>query len=273
MTIPQPIYGKKLSVAVSGGMGFIGSHIVDYCQKAGWDVDVWDIKNGRDVRLFGLCETKKFDVIFHLAAQASIPKSEENPIESHGHNVIGTLKVLEYARKSGSKIVFSSSSSVYALDSPYSLQKKQCEEYLDFYRKYGVRSCALRYFNVFGERQELANEGYSLVLSRFLQQHKDGVPFTIYGTGKQRRDFVYINDVVSANILAIDQKGVFDVGRGENTSVNELTDMIDPTHPREHLPPRKEVFANKAERSKWLPGWEPTISIKQWYEKSDYRKR
>src|SRR3990167_9825319 len=180
---------------ITGSAGFIGSHI----QEATGGVGL-DLKEGKDIRS---CELYNEKVIFHCAAQASIPKSLEDPEESYSHNVTGTIRILEYARKTGAKVVFSSSSSVYAPDSsPYAKQKLECEELLDEYWNKGVKSIALRYFNVFGECQEIANGEESLVLARFLGQHKRGEPFTIYGSGEQRRDFVYVGDVVAANLKA-----------------------------------------------------------------------
>src|SRR3990167_4849515 len=184
-----------MKILVTGYRGFIGSHIYDAVEADGID-----LKDGDDIRTFEF--EKDYDVIFHCAAQASILKSIENPVESLTHNVIGTLRILEHAKKTGAKVVFSSSSSIYDLKSPYALQKQMCEDLLRYYWIQGVKSIALRYFNVFGERQEIANEGESLVLARFLAQYKRDEPFTIYGNGLQRRDFVYVKDVVDANLKA-----------------------------------------------------------------------
>src|SRR3990167_1123583 len=240
---------------ITGSSGFIGGHLLEAVGGTGVD-----IKEGNDIRV---CELANEKVIFHCAAQASIPKSLEDPEESYSHNVTGTIRILEYARKTGAKVVFSSSSSVYAPDSsPYAKQKLECEELLDEYWNKGVKSVALRYFNVFGERQEIANGEESLVLARFLGQHKRGEPFTIYGNGLQRRDFVYVKDVVDANIKAseflktAEKLEVIDIGSGVNHSINAIADMIDKDHPRVNLPPRIEPFENKAnlEKAKELLG-------------------
>lgn len=249
---------------VTGHLGFIGSHLNE---RIGNGID---IKMGVDIRS---CEfTERFGVIFHTAAMASIPKSFEDPVLSHDHNVTGTLRILEYARQAGAKVVFSSSSSVKDLMSPYAAQKSICEEYMKLYWKLGVKSVALRYFNVFGERQEIANDGYQLVLSVFLDQKKKGNPFTIVGTGEQRRDFVYVKDVVDANIRAADYLDratgfeAIDIGTGVNYSVNEVADMIDKNNSRTFLPPRNEPFENKAKitKAKKLLGWKPTVTLPQW---------
>src|SRR3990167_7101905 len=250
---------------ITGHSGFIGSHLFEDLGGDGID-----LKDGQDIRTFDF--QNPYKTIFHAAAQASIPLSFEQPLESHTHNVVGTLRVLEYAKKIGANVVFCSSSSIYDMMSPYAFQKYECEKYMEHYWRLGVKSCALRYFNVFGERQELANGGYTLVLSRFLKQYKNREPFTIVGTGKQRRDFIYIKDVVEANRLAAQfletAEGfeVFDIGYGENHSVNELAKMIDPKHKRVKLPPRIEPFENLADTKKAqeLLGWSPKVSVEQW---------
>ena len=256
-----------MKILCTGSRGFIGSHLLE--ELGG---DGIDIKNGalQDVRHF--ISGKNYDVIFHAAAQASIPLSFENPELSHSHNVAGTLHMLEYARKTGAKVVFCSSSSVYELMSPYALQKSICEQYMKFYWSLGVKSIALRYFNVFGERQELANGGNALALSIFLRQWKDGEPFTIVGTGEQRRDFVYVKDVVDANRKAAEfletatQFEVFDIGSGVNYSILEVADMIRKDHPKIFLPPRVEPFENLADvsKAKELLGWSPKVSLPSW---------
>ncbi len=249
-------------ILIAGSEGFIGSHLKEKLPNA----DCIDLKLGQDIRTYKF--TEKYDIIYHVAAKASIPHSFENPIESHSHNVMGTLRILEHARKTGAKVVFSSSSSVYEMMSPYAVQKKQVEDYLKLYWTLGVKSVALRYFNVFGERQEIANGGYALVLAKFLNQKKYGLPLTIVGTGEQRRDFVYVGDVVDANIRAGEwldnatEFQVFDVGSGENISINEMADIIGGA--REMLPPRQEPFSNKADKNKFLPNWQPKVKLLDW---------
>lgn len=259
-----------MKILITGHQGFIGSHLIEELGKEHKVFGV-DIKSGFDIRKHEFKEGG-FDVIFHAAADASIPKSFENPVESFTHNVLGTLMILEFARRTKAKVVFSSSSSVYELMSPYSWHKGVCEDYLKFYWTLGVKSCALRYFNVFGERQELANGGYKLALSVFLNQLKNNEPFTIYGSGEQRRDFVYVKDVVEANLKAAkwletaEQFEVFDVGTGINHSILEVADMIKKGHPKVFLPPRIEPFENKADILKtknWLD-WTPKMELSKW---------
>lgn len=253
---------------ITGSRGFIGSHLYEAIGGTGID-----LKEGNDIRVCAFPKDEK--IIFHLAAQASIPKSEEEPIESHIHNVLGTLIILEHAKEVEADVVFSSSSSVYEpTSSPYAMQKKMCEDLLRYYWTKGVKSVALRYFNVFGERQEIANDGDALVLARFLRQYKEGKPFTIYGTGLQRRDFVYVKDVVEANIKAVSylrtarEFQAIDIGTGINYSINGIADMINKEHPREYLPARKEPFENRADptRAEMLLGWKPRTSLKTWIQ-------
>ena len=135
-----------------------------------------------------------------------------------------------------------------------------------YWELFKVRSIALRYFNVYGTRQP--DEGdYALAVGIFLKQYRHKQPFTIYGDGTQRRDFIHISDVVTANIRAMTRAtayDMFDVGYGVNYSINELTDMIDPHHPKTYLPPRVEPSENLANKRKFLPGWKPKMSISKW---------
>ena len=269
---------------ITGNLGFIGSNLEKELRSLKWEVDGIDLKAGQDIRTYEF--EGKYDVIFHLAARASIPASFEDPVNIHYNNVYGALRVIEFARKIGARFVFSSSSSVYgepkgipthetdALDyvSPYAFQKREVEEYL---RLLNIDSFALRYFNVFGEGQEKANEGdNSLALATFLQQKKEGKPLTIVGTGNQRRDFVYVGDVVRANIMAAmcDRMDVFrilNVGSGKNYSINEIAEAIDPGGVREYLPARPEPQVGLAQigRIKQVLDWEPKVNVIDWIKR------
>lgn len=264
---------RKQKALVTGYKGFIGSNLYNFLFEKGWDVDGLDLKDSQDIRTCYLDRSKYYDVIFHLAAQASIPLSFEQPEESHNTNVGGTIRLLEYARDIGAKMVFSSSSSIYDPVSPYALQKWQAEQYLQIFWKMGVKSVALRYFNVFGEGQEYANGSESLVLAKFMGQKRRDEALTIVGTGKQRRDFVYVKDICRANLLAYKwlkkakEFKVFDVGTGKNTSINEVAELVDPKGQRVRLTPRIEPFANKANKNRFIPSWKPTVSLENWLNK------
>ena len=283
----QPAFAVASSrperVLITGGRGFVGSHVLE----AFPDAAVVDLKDGNDIRTF---EFPPCDVIFHLAARAAIPESFSDPLVTNDHNVVGTLRVLEHARRCGARVVFSSSSSVYGepeqtptredsqLDpfSPYAASKLICEQYMRLYWRLGVKSCALRYYNVFGERQELANGGgdSSLALGIFLRQWRDQDPFTIVGTGEQRRDFVYVKDVVRANLMAAEwlktagRFEAFNVGSGVNYSINEVTGMIAKDHPGISLPPRPEPLVGLADISKIqdLLGWSAGTTLPEWIQ-------
>ena len=249
-----------MRILVTGGCGFIGSHLVEKLTHLGHEVTVIDnLSTGQSLPQYGFvkadirdCDFPDCDIIFHVAAKASIPDSLNNPYESHTNNVNGTLRVIEFARTKNIPIIFSGSSSVYDDHqnikpvSPYALQKLICEQYLELYQKlYGLQSVVLRYFSVYGPRQPDYGS-YQTVMSIFLNQKKAGLPFTITGNGEQRRDFVHVQDVVAANIEAAKKiKGfeVKDIGTGVNHSVNEVADMIDPKHPKEYIAPRIEPFA------------------------------
>jgi UDP-glucose 4-epimerase len=250
---------------VTGGAGFIGSHLVGRLLALGHEVRVLDnfttgkranveplacpqlsIAEG-DVRdasrvheLAAGCE-----VIFHEAAIVSVPYSVEHPQETHDVNLQGTLNVLEAARRAKARrVVFASSAAIYgdapglpkeegmvpAPIAPYGLEKLASEHYLAiFARLYGVETVALRYFNVFGPRQD-PSSAYSGVISIFVDRGRRGEPLTIFGDGLASRDFVYVDDVVQANLLAAEKPGVsgrvFNVARGEKTTLNDLAKTI-----------------------------------------------
>lgn len=232
------------------------------------------------------------DAIFHLAALARVQPSIEDPVKYNDVNVNGTLNMLKAAVDSGVKrFVFSSSSSVYgdviqenlptnersALTpmSPYALHKLIGEQYCSLFSKlYGLETISLRYFNVYGERQPLEG-AYCLVMGIFANQVLNGNPLTINGDGLQRRDFTYVGDVVRANILAANTESyntVFNIGNGNNYSVNELADMISKSSTRIHRDPVIEPRETLSDNFKaWeILGWRPTANLKTWVKK--YKK-
>lgn len=276
-------------ILITGHRGFIGSNLLNRLEADSEIPSRVDLVEGSDIRNFDF--NLDYDVIYHLAANASIPESMKDPTVSHDHNVNGTLRVLELARKTGARIVFSSSSSIYGDAeelptketaqpkpvSPYALQKLICEQYMQLYWElFGVKSVALRYMNVFGEGQERANGGYCLALSKFIDQYKKGEPFTIVGDGEQRRDFIYVKDVVEANIKAAewlktaDKFEIINIGSGRNYSINEVVNMISPVHPRITLEPRIEPRANMADitKAEELLNWQPTKTLPQWLKEN-----
>ncbi len=254
--------GKK--AVVTGGAGFIGSHISDELVKRGWQTTILDnLSTGKMENVQHLLnrENTEFvqgsitdpgllqklfagaDYIFHQAAIPSVPRSIENPLASHEANVNGTLNVLLAARDAGvKKVVYASSSSVYGDTpvlpkeekmspnplSPYAVNKITSEYYCQvFSLVYGLPTACLRYFNVYGPRQD-PNSQYAAVIPKFIQAIKAGIPPVIFGDGEQSRDFTFVKDVVNANLLAAESNaaGVYNIGRGERITLNQLTGLI-----------------------------------------------
>ncbi|HMH50546.1 MAG TPA: SDR family oxidoreductase [Candidatus Acidoferrum sp.] len=268
---------------VTGGAGFIGSHLTARLLAEGGCVRVLDnFSTGSPSNLPGTgppgadLEVIQGDVrdlatvegaargattIFHQAAMRSVPRSVVDPLGTHEHNVTGTLHVFEAARRAGvRRVVYASSSSVYgdrpdlpkredqppAPISPYAASKLAGEHYgYVWHRLYGVETVGLRYFNVFGPRQDPESE-YAAVIPRFILWGLRGEPLEVHADGRQSRDFTYIDDVVDANIragLAPDVGGeVFNVGCGERTSLLEIIERLEKilgrTLERRHTPVR-----------------------------------
>ena len=251
-------------IIVTGGAGFIGSHIVDALIEAGNHVIVIDnlstgnmkniehhinthrfeFINGSITNLTLLKEMfKGTDYVFHEAAIASVRGSIANPLASHETNITGTLNVLLAARDNNvKKVVFASSAAVYGDSpvqpkcedmipeplSPYAVSKLASEYYCQvFTMLYGLKTVCLRYFNVYGPRQDPKSE-YAAVIPKFIQLVKEGKSPVIFGDGEQTRDFVFVKDVVTANLLAAESNmnGVFNVGTGENITLNALVNAI-----------------------------------------------
>ena len=249
---------------VTGGAGFIGSHLVDALIGQGARVTVIDnLTTGKKENLQDAGSRVDFhegdirdrdllqrlmtgvDVVFHQAAVVSVPLSVEQPLFSAAVNETGTLEVLEAARQAGCRrVVLASSSAVYGDDpelpkrenmpfcplSPYAVQKMTGEYYAGLYNQlYGLETACLRYFNVFGPRQDPSSP-YSGVISIFLDRATAGRAPVIYGDGEQTRDFVYVQDVVSANLRAATEKGAagkaFNIGTGKTITINRLWQQV-----------------------------------------------
>ena len=295
-----------MNIAVTGGAGFIGSHIVEKLVGRGDNVividnlqtgkkenlkTVWDEINflEMDIRNFDLLKTelKNIDGIFHEAALASVQDSFVKPKEYHDVNVKGTENIFKLAKEFGFKVVYASSSSVYGNPikipineesgknpiNPYAQTKLDDEIIAKKYAKEGVRIIGLRYFNVFGERQ---SKNYAGVIKLFLERIENHNPPIINGDGSQIRDFVYVEDVVQANIMALEsnvENAFINIGTGKTVSILELANQIIRSsnlklNPIHQGALKGDVMESKADVSlaKKLLNWEYKIELKDWLE-------
>jgi UDP-glucose 4-epimerase len=269
---------------VTGGKGFIGTHLTNSLRELGVDVAVVDLPEC-DIRkpetLKSAFEGAQY--VFHLAALPRVQYSIEHPVETHETNVTGTLNVLLAARDAGvKKVIYSASSSAYGDQdtmplrenmlpkpkSPYGLHKYVGEHYMRVFSEvYNVPTVSLRYFNVYGPGAS-AEGAYALVIAKFLKQRMEGKAMTITGDGKQTRDFTHVRDIVKANLLAAESENVgkgevINIGAGNNASVNRVAELIG--GPVEYVPARLEPHDTLADNSKAkeLLGWEPTVTLEE----------
>jgi UDP-glucose 4-epimerase len=305
---------------VTGGAGFIGSHIVEALVQHGCHVVVVDnLSSGNEQNLADVRSQIRFelvdiqdgealnrlcrecDIVFHQAAVVSVTKTVEDPVKSTLVNDIGTLQVLDSARNNGVKrVVLASSSAVYGDDpqlpkvesmlpkplSPYAVQKLTNEYYAKLYHsQYGLETVCLRYFNVFGPRQDPSSP-YSGVISIFMTHAAQAKGPMIYGDGRQTRDFVFVDDVVRANLLAAqirDAAGqVFNVGTSHSIEIQKLWDSIArmadcPALPQYAAPRQGDIVHSLAgiQKAKERLGYEPLVDFDQglqqtlaWYRRS-----
>jgi len=278
---------KNKKVVVTGGAGFIGSHLAYELVRRGYHVTILDdLSTGYRENIAALINPTNFtnrllpgqarvktrvsptkhgsanfvqgsitnlpllqetfrevDFVFHQAAIPSVPRSIKDPRSSHETNITGTLNVLLAARDNNvRKVVYASSSSVYGdtptlpkkedmppdPQSPYAVTKLAGEYYCQVFREiYGLPTVCLRYFNVYGPRQD-PNSQYAAVIPRFIKRVSQGSSPIIFGDGEQTRDFTFIKDVVQANILAAESNasGIFNIGKGQRTTINQLAELI-----------------------------------------------
>jgi UDP-glucose 4-epimerase len=299
---------------VTGGAGFIGSHMCEYFLDRGWAVEIIDdLSTGKqenvpsavalhklDVRSPDAARIVKqgaFDAIVHLAAQMDVRKSVADPVHDAGINIVGTLNLIEALRASPTatscRFIFSSTGGVLYGDfvtppnqenfpkdpqSPYAISKLSVEYYLAYYdRVHGLDTVALRYGNVYGPRQD--PHGEAGVVAIFCGRILEGRALTIFGDGKQTRDYVYVRDVAAATFLAathpiprrekLDSRG-FNIGTGVGTSVNEIASTLLEAAgvkvPLEYAPARageqQHSFLNVAKAGEVL-GWKPAMSLSE----------
>ena len=295
---------------VTGGAGFIGSHVVarllalghrvrvvddlstgHLANLAPWESDIELVIGDLSNPTVSAQATEGIEVVFHIAALPSVPRSLSDPWGSHDANVNATVRLLEASRISGvRRVVYSSSSSVYGDTptlpkvesveplprSPYAASKLASEQYVLAYSRAGlIEGVALRYFNVFGPRQSPFSQ-YAAVVPLFFQAALDGKPVTVFGDGEQTRDFTFVDNVVEANILAASRPaeivagGVVNVGAGDRTSLNGLIDAMRSVTGRsisvKHQQPRggdvRDSLAG-LERASSLLGYKPLVRLEE----------
>jgi nucleoside-diphosphate-sugar epimerase len=311
---------------VTGGAGFIGSHIVDRLLEEGFDVTVIDnLDTGSlekiaqhksnhdfhlvkgDIRDFDLVKEtmKDVDAVFHEAALASVTLSVENPLLTNDINVTGTLNLLKASSDLHVKrFIYASSAAVYGNTkspqkrenmtpnptSPYGVSKLAAENYVKLFHKlYGLETVSLRYFNVYGPRQRFdIQSAYGGAITIFLNRLLKNMSPIMYGDGEQTRDFVYVQDVIEANMLALNNKNaageVFNIGTGTNVSVNQVAEALKDIMNKKdlknvHADPRptdiRHGYAD-INKAKKILGYHPKVSLKEgltklvnWYTKQN----
>ena len=294
-----------MNCLVTGGSGFIGSNLVDRLVELGHKVTVIDNFSAECndefyINKVGGCFYLKEDIcnydriehyfkdidwVFHLAAESRIGPTMRDPQKACEVNFVGTCNVLQAARKHGvKKVVYSSTSACYGLANvpplvetmpndnlnPYSVSKIAAEDLCVMCSNlFEVPTVCLRYFNVFGERMPDRGQ-YAPVVAIFMKQLREGNNLTIVGDGLQKRDFIYVQDVVSANIMAAEagtncNGEIFNVGSGENISILNIAKSFNADY--EHVPPRdgeaQTTLAN-IDKIKDFLGWEPTTNVLDW---------
>jgi UDP-glucose 4-epimerase len=295
-----------MKILVTGGSGFIGSHLVDALVSIGHKViNIDDCSADNDVFYFNdkaenhkvsICNLEQLlelsvgcDFIFHLAAESRLQLATKNPKKAIDVNITGTLNVLECCKKNNIKgLLFSSTSSVYGSTknlpiketekenclNPYASTKYAAELLIRNYNElYGIKSCIFRYFNVFGERAPSKGQ-YALVTSIFMRQKKNKEPLTVVGDGTQKRDFIHVSDIVSANILAmelwntvseISECTPFNIGSASEISIIDLAKTI--SSDIIHIPNRTgDAENNMCSNDKFvkLTGWIPSVTVFDW---------
>ena len=279
-----------MRVLVTGGLGFVGSNLVDTLVDVGHNVTVIDnlssessresftnkraryfIDDIRDMKEKAPEHVGQFDVIYHLAGMARIQPSFKDPVEYIDVNVVGTSKVCQLAKERGARLVYASSSSINngEYKTPYTFSKWGGEEVLNTWIQcYKLNAAICRFYNVYGPREPETGD-YATVVQKFIRQYKNNEPLTIVGTGDQRRDFTHVNDIVDGLIRVSEGNwngDLFHLGRGVNYSINELAEMFEDATIK-YIPLRKGegrvTLANYEETFNKL-GWNADHNLKDW---------
>lgn len=293
----------KRRILVTGGAGFIGSHVVDVFIEAGFEVSVVDsfvtgrrrnvnpaakvfVCDIRDRSLHNVLEAVRPEVVVHHAAQVRVSTSIRDPLTDAATNVAGSINLLEACKNVGvRKVIYASSAAIYGDPeripvrendparpiSPYGVSKFTVEQYLYVYKAlYGIEYTILRYSNVYGPRQDSHGEGG--VVAIFNDQITHGRPCTIFGDGEQTRDFVYVKDVARANLLAIDKGDgeVFNVSTQTESSVNEVVKVLEEAlrvPAVVHFAPERAGDIRRSvlsnDKIRKILGWEPMYDLRR----------
>ncbi len=291
-----------MKVLITGGAGFIGSHLAAAWSARGAEVVVLDsLRTGHRANLEGIdCRfvegsvedeglvrecAEGCDYIHHLAALVSVPESVEKPDVTESINVLGTLNVLKAAKACGAKkVVFSSTSAVYGMAdrpvhsetdlpapvSPYAITKLAAEHYMECWRALmGVPTVSLRYFNVYGPRQD-PNSPYAAAIAIFAEKARANEPLVVFDDGEQTRDFIFVGDIAAANILAAESagaRGVYNAACNTRITVNDLAKRIvalsASSSAIDHKPPRPgDVRHSRGDASRLMAlGWKPQVAL------------
>jgi UDP-glucose 4-epimerase len=291
-----------LAILITGGAGFIGTFTKELLKKEGYQVIVFDnLITGREENIdeddifikgdicnpsiFHLLKKYKIETIIHLAAQTSVPKSVDNPLYDVRQNIDGTIHLLQLANELGvERFIFASSAAVYgdhdclpiseevnlSPTSPYGITKMAGEKYVEIYCKlYNISYIIFRYANVFGPKQTSDGEGG--VIKIFFDKMLNGESPIIYGDGNQTRDFIYVEDIARAHLMALDApSGIYNVSTNTETSINQLykwiSDMTKQTmDPIYSLPRKGDIYRSRLNNEKITLnlGWSPIFSVEK----------
>tara|TARA_R100001510_G_C7655362_1_gene214470 strand:+ start:590 stop:1480 length:891 start_codon:yes stop_codon:yes gene_type:complete len=292
-----------MEIIVTGGAGFVGTNLIKRLLKDGQVtnriISIDNYSTGKkeneqegckyfdfdlsksNVPFDEMCTVERFEkpgIIFHVGAVARIQPSLKNPVFTINNNFNSTLNVLDWARRKNIPVVFAGSSSKHhgLWGSPYAWSKFGGEQLCELYNKvYGLPTSICRFYNVYGPHQ-LEGGTYATLVGIFEKLHREGKPLTITGTGEQRRDFTHVDDIVDGlircgNSLIDGDSGVsgevFELGRGQNHSINEVANMFGEDYPKEYIPARKgeyDVTLADYSKAKEILGWEPSINLKDY---------
>jgi UDP-glucose 4-epimerase len=276
-----------MQIIVTGGAGFIGTNLCKKLVELGHEVTSIDsyvmgkeenhiegVKYERhDIKYiydYRWVYDKHPDVIFHMAAIARIQPSFENPVDYFKTNANGTLEIVDYCAKNNVPLIYAGSSSHHSgkFKNPYTFSKDIGEEIIKLYwEHFNLKSTIVRFYNVYGPYQ-LTEGGYTTLIGRWLNNIEKGIECEIYGDGEQRRDFTHVDDIVDALIRIQKQQAyrfIFELGRGENYSVNEVAKMlnINPTY-KPSKPGEARDTLNTDTSAQSLLGWEPKINLEDY---------